>query len=72
MLPAPKWDHEAKSMVTADGKRHVYYRISESRWETYDLTRTPTRRSRSPDRPKTLEQQLAAWIEGPLAQGGGK
>ena len=74
LLPAPEWDHEAKSMVTADGKHHVYYRISESKWEIYDLDRDPDEKSNLADEPgaRDLEQALAAWIEGPLAAGGGK
>jgi arylsulfatase A-like enzyme len=75
MLPAPEWDHAAKSMVTADGKRHVYWRSSDNRWEIYDLEADPEERKNIADsdpKAKELEQQLAAWIEGPLAAGGGK
>lgn len=71
MLPAPEWDHAAKSMISADGKRHAYYRISDSRWEIYDLDADPDEKKPLPE-DKALEQELAAWIEGPLAQGGGK
>jgi arylsulfatase A-like enzyme len=74
LLAAPEWDHEAKAMVTADGKHHVYYRISESKWEIYDLDRDPDEKTNLADGPggKELQQALAAWIEGPLAAGGGK
>jgi arylsulfatase A-like enzyme len=74
MLPAPEWDHESKSMITADGAHHVYYRISDSKWEIYDLTKDPEEKTNLADSPdaKPLEQALAAWIEGPLAQGGVK
>ncbi|HSN25695.1 MAG TPA: sulfatase-like hydrolase/transferase [Kofleriaceae bacterium] len=75
MLPAPEWDHAAKSMITADASRHVYYRISDSRWELYDLAKDPDEKSNLADsdpKSKDLQQQLAAWIEGALAQGGGK
>ncbi|TMQ12361.1 MAG: hypothetical protein E6J90_31860 [Deltaproteobacteria bacterium] len=74
MMPAPEWDHEAKSMITADGKHHVYYRISDSKWEIYALERDPDEKTNIADAPgaKQLEQALAAWIEGPLAAGGGK
>ena len=75
LLPAPEWDHEAKSMVTADGKRHVYYRTSDSKWEIYDLETDPDEKTNLADKDphaKELEQQLAQWIEGPLAAGGGK
>jgi arylsulfatase A-like enzyme len=74
MLADPEWDHEAKSMITADGKHHVYYRMSESKWEIYDLDRDPDEKTNLADMAgaKDLEQELAAWIEGPLAAGGGK
>lgn len=75
LLPAPDWDHDAKSMVSADGKRHVFFRISDSRWEIYDLENDPDEKKNladsDPDAAK-LKQQLAAWIEGPLAAGGSK
>jgi hypothetical protein len=74
LLPAPEWDREAKSMVTADGKHHVYYRITESKWEIYDLDRDPDEKTNLADAPgaSELEHALATWIEGPLAAGGGK
>lgn len=74
LLADPEWDHEAKSMVTADGKHHVYYRISESKWEIYDLDRDPDEKTDLSGAPgaRELEQGLTAWIEGPLAAGGGK
>jgi len=72
LLPEPKWDHDAKSMISADGKRHVFYRISDSRWEIYDLEKDPDERTNiadsDPDAAK-LKAELAAWIEGPLAGG---
>jgi arylsulfatase A-like enzyme len=74
LMPAPEWDHEAKAMITADGKHHVYYRISDSKWEIYDLDHDPEEKTNIADKRgvKELEQALAAWIEGPLAAGGGK
>jgi arylsulfatase A-like enzyme len=74
LLPAPEWDREAKAMITADGKHHVYYRISDSKWEIYDLDQDPDEKSNLVDAPgaRDLQQALAAWIEGPLAAGGGK
>jgi len=74
LLPAPEWDHEAKAMVTADGKHHVYYRISDSKWEIYDLANDPDERVNIAGGAggKELERALVAWIEGPLAAGGGK
>jgi arylsulfatase A-like enzyme len=74
LLPAPEWDHEAKAMVTADGKHHVYYRISDSKWEIYDLAADPGEKTNRAEAPgaKELQQALVQWIEGPLAAGGGK
>jgi len=72
LLPEPKWDHDAKSMISADGKRHVFYRISDSRWEIYDLEKDPEERTNiadsDPDAQK-LKDELAAWIEGALSAG---
>jgi arylsulfatase A-like enzyme len=75
LLPAPEWDHEAKAMITADGKKQVYYRTSDSKWEIYDLDTDPEEKTNvagSDPQAKELEQQLAQWIEGPLAAAGGK
>ena len=74
MLPAPEWNHEAKAMVTADGKHHVVYRISDSKWEIYDLDTDPDEKTNTAGTPgaKELETTLVQWIEGPLAAGGGK
>jgi arylsulfatase A-like enzyme len=74
LLPAPSWNHAAKAMVTADGKHHVYYRISDSTWEIYDLDQDPDEKTNIAGAPgaKELELALVQWIEGPLAAGGGK
>ncbi|HEY1556131.1 MAG TPA: sulfatase-like hydrolase/transferase [Kofleriaceae bacterium] len=75
MLPAPEWNHEAKSMISADAKRHLVYKISDARYELYDLEHDPEERTNIVDsdpQAKDLEQQLASWTSGPLASGGGK
>jgi len=74
LLPAPEWNHEAKAMVTADAKHHVYYRISDSKWEIYDLDQDPDEKTNTASAPgaKDLEQTLVQWMEGPLSAGGGK
>lgn len=74
LLPEPKWDHAAKSMVSADGTRHVFYRISDARWEIYDLVNDPDEKKNivdsDPDA-EALKRQLIEWMEGPLTLGGG-
>jgi arylsulfatase A-like enzyme len=75
MLPSPEWDHAAKSMVSADARYHVYWKTSDNRWEIYDLAADPDEKNNIADhepKAKELEQELAAWIEGPLTNGGGK
>jgi len=72
LLPEPKWDHDAKSMISADGTRHVFYRISDSQWEIYDLVNDPDEKKNIADsdpNAEKLKADLAAWIEGPLAAG---
>lgn len=72
LLPEPKWDHEAKSMVSADGTRHVFYRISDARWEIYDLVNDPEERRNIVDTDPgaaQLKAQLVQWMEGALAEG---
>lgn len=72
LLPEPKWDHDAKSMISADGTRHVFYRISDSRWEIYDLVADPDEKKNIADsdpNAEKLKAELAAWMEGPLAAG---
>ncbi|MGE5184931.1 MAG: sulfatase-like hydrolase/transferase [Acidobacteriota bacterium] len=68
MLRAPEWDHEAKSMITADGKKHVFYKISDNRWEIYDLANDPDERKNLADSDpdaKALERALASWSAAP-------
>ncbi len=75
LLPADAWKHDAKSMITADGKQHVFYRISDSAWELFDLAADPEERKNvidSDPQAKQLQQDMASWIEGPLAAGGAK
>lgn len=72
LLPADKWNYAGKSMITPDGTRHVYYRISESQWEIYDLAADPEERKNvnaSDPKAQELQQQLTNWIEGSLASG---
>jgi arylsulfatase A-like enzyme len=72
LLPADAWPHHATSMITGDGKKHVFYRISDGAWEIYDLEADPAERTNiagSDPQAKDLQQALASWIEGALAKG---
>jgi hypothetical protein len=73
MMPSKSWKHDAKSMVSASGTHHVFQRISDSRWEVYNLTKDPEERENVVDsdpEAKQLQQQLASWSQALL--GGGK
>jgi arylsulfatase A-like enzyme len=72
LMPVKSWPHEAKSMISADGSRHVYYRISDSTWEIYDVDKDPDETNNivksDPDATK-LEKQLVEWISQSLPKG---
>ena len=64
-----EWKHEAKSMITADAKHHVFFKISDNRTEVYDLTADPDEKSdvwSSDPAAKDLKKQLTGWIDGAL------
>jgi hypothetical protein len=64
MLPAPEWNHEASSMISADAKHHVFYKISDKKYEVFDLTSDPEERNNVADSDpgaKELEQALSNW-----------
>ncbi len=66
MMPSKSWKHDAKAMVSADGTHHVFQRISDSRWEVYDLVKDPEERENVVDSDPTakqLQQQLASWSQ---------
>jgi arylsulfatase A-like enzyme len=68
-MPSSKaWPHEARSMISADGTYHVFHRVSDSRWEVYNLANDPTEKKNIADsdpNAKELEQQLASWESTP-------
>jgi choline-sulfatase len=66
MLPSKSWKHEGRAMVSADGTRHVFHRISDGRWEIYDLVNDPEERTNianSDPNAKQLQQELASWAQ---------
>ena len=69
----PKWKHEAQ--VDGHRRRHAPRVLSDQRLALGDLRsrrRIPTRRRTSPTAiptPRSCKQQLASWMEGPLARG---
>jgi arylsulfatase A-like enzyme len=68
LLPADAWKHNARSMISADGKRHVFYVISDKRWEIFDLEADPLEKKNIFDSEPTkqaLQDQLAAWLDRP-------
>jgi arylsulfatase A-like enzyme len=69
LLPSPDWDHNAKAMIAADGKHKVFFRISDNRWEIFDLAKDPAEQTILGDDDsliKPLQQTLATWMEGAL------
>jgi arylsulfatase A-like enzyme len=67
LLPAPSWNHEWKMMVSGDGALKLVYRISDRRWELYDLAADPTEsanvfKERTAEAER-LQEALTRWIE---------
>jgi arylsulfatase A-like enzyme len=67
MVSVGEWEHEARSMVTADGKRHVLF-VDNSDWSIFDLgadaDETSNLDKSDPDAEK-LRTGLTTWIERP-------
>jgi arylsulfatase A-like enzyme len=72
MLPAPYWDHSAKAMYTGDGRHKLLYRISDKRFELYDVAEDFGERrdlfSKQPDLAEKLQKSMVDWIEVELQQ----
>jgi arylsulfatase A-like enzyme len=68
MVSVADWKHESRSLVTADGKRHVLFDLSD--WEIFDLEADPEERKNvaksDPDADK-LKAQLTRFLERPGA-----
>ncbi|HXJ19485.1 MAG TPA: sulfatase/phosphatase domain-containing protein, partial [Polyangia bacterium] len=69
LMPATAWPHQASMMV--DGDHKVIHRISDRRWEMYDLRRDPGEKVNLADQPAAaevfarLKQKLVAFEERP-------
>jgi choline-sulfatase len=69
LMPATAWPHQAAMMV--DGGHKIIHRISERRWEMYDLRRDPGEKVNLADHPASaalfaqLKQKLIAFEERP-------
>ena len=67
LMRAPDWDHEGSSMISADGKYHLFYRQSDRRYELYDLGADPEEKhdlwDEKPDVGKAMQKDLADWID---------
>jgi arylsulfatase A-like enzyme len=76
LMPAPSWNHEGKAMISGDGRWKVFYRISDSRFELYDLTADPEEKndlwgkdgSRAGEDGKRMQAALLEWMEVALSK----
>jgi len=72
LLPAPSWNHKWMAMVSGDGRYKLIYRLSDSAFELYDLTKDKSEEnnlaSAQPELTAKLREQLTRWIEVDLAQ----
>ena len=71
-LTQPNNPFERKAMITADGAWKLYYRVSDKRYEMYDLRADPNETkdlwTTDAAQAELLKAQMTDWIEGPLAQ----
>ena len=66
LVPVPDWDHESRSMITADGKRHVLFDLSK--WEIFDLAADGEEKKNVAGEAADadpLKGALTGWIERP-------
>ncbi len=67
LIPAPSWNHAAKMMVTKDGRYKLLSRISDRRFELYNLDEDPKEQTdiskKDPARLEATKKQLLEWTE---------
>ncbi len=71
MVSVGEWEHESRSMVTADGKRHVLF-VDNSDWSVFDLEADPDETKnldKSDADSEKLHGGLTSWMERPVAGG---
>jgi arylsulfatase A-like enzyme len=74
LLKVKEFPYEAKSMVTADGKHHVIFTISNNKWELFDLEKDPDEKTnviKTDPEAKQLQEQLTSFIDKLSAAGAG-
>jgi arylsulfatase A-like enzyme len=65
LLLAPSWKHAARSMISADNARHLFF-VFPRRWELFDLAADPDETkdiSKTDPRFEELKGQLLRWME---------
>jgi arylsulfatase A-like enzyme len=72
LLKSKHWKHSRKAMVTADGRYKLLYRVSDRRFELYDLSEDPGEDRNLYRKRKELAAKLTAelvdWMEGELQE----
>jgi len=65
LLPCLGWKHAARSMISGDGARHVFF-VFPRRWELFDLGADPDETkdlAKTDPRLAELKEQLLRWME---------
>jgi arylsulfatase A-like enzyme len=60
LIPYPNWKHEARAMVSADGKWKLFDRVSDNQSELYDLAADPEERDDVFTANKDVADQMAS------------
>ena len=72
LLRAPSWNHAAKMIVSADGRHQLIHRISDRRYELYDMQVDEQQRNniyrKRKDIADKLNERLGEWMDVTLAK----